>query len=195
MSREIYSYLRNLCRSVELKYKGKTCRYHKKPRQRYDVADICGGFCADAYHAAYPYCLRMLYTNAAAEMADSVNCPRPEGIVMRIVRRRRRLFHARRWVKAMLSRILFPIDWADWNVEIRVAFSGACPYLKIGQTFRFNINDTKTLCPASFHSLFPRMTVPGQVWCPDHEGIRYEMDRMSPRYVIGLEGNQCVKLT
>jgi hypothetical protein len=92
---------------------------------------------------------------------------------MRIERRPRSWFCFRRGLKWILGRLLFPIDWPDWQIRIIIIQQGQCLYLKAGQIFDFKINDPNILCPASFHSIFPVRK--GEIYCPDEKGQVYDV--------------------
>lgn len=167
----MYSCFRSLSPTVTTIRTRKRCKYHKRKNQMYRQEDLCGQFCLDAFYIAYPYCLALLY-NCISDVFE-INCPSLTGVKMRIERIPRSWFRSRRALKWILGKILFPIDWADWQIKISVTEEGNCPYLKIHDAINFNLNDPKILCPASFHTIFPRMR--GEICCPDERGQIYHI--------------------
>ncbi len=181
---------------LEMSRMGKICKYHKRLGQEFTHREVVKDFCEDAFFHAYPYCLALFYDAPFGKSKGEVrlNCPHPDGIQMEIqrvpihswwYRTCKRLFM--RWI----SKVLVEPDWADWNVRVRVTNnSPACPLnYKKGDAYFMNIQDLKTLCPASFHGMYPMLLQVNQglpiecqpptgevsIHCPDHEGQEYKI--------------------
>ena len=173
--------------AVELK---KKCRYHKRENQVYSSDSIAPkGLCFDAFHAAYPYCLALLYdadfTGSCHKNAgkDEVEIQCPMGCMRMRVTRIHSLPKPVKFLKTaaekIFKRLLFPPDVPDYRIRIMVEESSSeCPH-KGGEEYYLNIRKTSELCPASFDALYPFLGVTDMrlVHCPDHEGILYEVAR------------------
>lgn len=171
----------------------KICKYCKRRGQEFRPHDIVRDFCPDALFVAYPYALALLY-GAEGECQKGrvhLRCPHPQGIVMEVrrvhcrplwLRLLKRLFD---WV---VARVLYPVDWEDWHIRVRVLENrGACPANYVpGTTYWLNVRRTDELCPAAFHGIYPfvladhgagaeERSIPRRLHCPDHEGIIYNL--------------------
>jgi uncharacterized repeat protein (TIGR04076 family) len=174
----------------------KICKYHKRRWQEFGHNEIADTLCFDAYHVAYPYCLAMLYNaklDGFGKNAMQIKCPRINGVVLEISRRRRWnivILFSKRILEWLFKKIGFPLDIEDWRIKIKVTKNlGNCPKHKIGDTYMFNIRRTNELCPASFYTLYPYIlqlshghpfpwendVSDSHIHCPDHEGFIYDV--------------------
>jgi uncharacterized repeat protein (TIGR04076 family) len=171
----------------------KICKYHKRKGQEYGSNDVVRDFCADAFYVAYPYCLAFLYGANKNEFGGDriyLCCPHPKGIRFEIKRMYRWPFPvriAKRFLDWVVGKVLYPLDWEDWRIGIKVVEDkGECPAkFSIGKTYWFNIRRLEELCPASFHNIYPfllsylvkdNLTLKN-IHCPDPQGIIYNVRR------------------
>lgn len=173
------------------------CRYHSKPADIERVGPK--GFCLDAFHAAYPYGLALLYDAdfKGIDKRDSVSicCPSPKYKVIFEVKRIQTVSEVLKRLKntaaKIFEKVFHPVDIINYKVAYKVLdVHGNCPAgHKVGEEFEFNIWDKKELCPASFHSIFPFLLLENQgipfrwrddskvceVPCPDCQGAVYQI--------------------
>lgn len=175
---------------------GSPCRYHSSPTgiERSSPA----GMCLAAFHVAYPYGLALLYdgkfASANGKETAYVRCPNHRGGIVLEVKRVLVTSTVVRYLKSVAARafeLLFhPVDIIDHKIVYTVSdVQGNCPaHHKVSQQFELNIWDKKELCPASFHSLYPYLSLKNQgfsfdwqegkesneVSCPDCHGAVYK---------------------
>src|SRR3989338_3150185 len=119
------------------------CKYHRKVGQVYNLDDLAPhGMCLDAFHAAYPYCLSLLYGAKFKWMKNKKSViaqgPNPKGAVVMEIRRK--------IISRNKKEILIKV------IEIK----GVCRKgLKRGQIFKMNLGDFPEMCPAAFDILYP----------------------------------------
>jgi uncharacterized repeat protein (TIGR04076 family) len=178
---------------------GKVCKYHKRKGQEYKPNDIIRDFCSDAFYAAYPYCLALLYGADKNEFKNGrvcLSCPNPKGIIFEARRVHCRPFYTRivkKILEWLIAKILYPPDWENWHIKLRVIKNhGGCPAnFTAGKTYWFNIRRLDELCPASFHAIYPfflpylleynslwqkeRSSI--EIHCPDHQGMIYNIKK------------------
>lgn len=142
--------------------------YHKAVGQVFDVSQfVPKGLCVEAFHAAYPFCLGLLYgatyeRDEAGQAICHTYCPRGKaGIRLRISTAPLTSFN--HVIRNLLKKILrtvcgYHIDVVERKVVLRVVEGrcSTCPH-EIGETFEFNIGGKSELCPAAFNSIFPHL--------------------------------------
>jgi uncharacterized repeat protein (TIGR04076 family) len=157
------------------------------------------GLCLSAFHAIYPRCLALLYdasfTASLRTAQVEASCPNPDCRVRfeitRIERLRPHIKMMKKAVEWLLAKLAIPPDWIDLDISIQVKqVDGSCPANhRVGQTYTFNICLPSELCPATFHALFPYLTLAVQglslpwpqsgkqpeIHCPDHRGFNYQV--------------------
>jgi len=140
------------------------CRYHSASKPVENIKAGPAGFCQDAYHAAYPYALELIYNDTPDWMSESavvINCP---GVTNKVFFKIRRQWTASGWVRGLKSvaanvfgALVHPVDIIDCKVTYTVSrVDGRCPAgHKTADSYEFNMNKMNELCPASFHALYP----------------------------------------
>ena len=147
--------------NVKIKVIGfkKKCKYHKKKGEEFHREQLTpSGLCLHAFHAAYPYCLGLLY-DIKNENKDSIiiKCPNPMNTVTLKVYRIPNKNIIRKIVnilKTTISKLTgFSADPMDKYVYIEILENNKCPKnYSVGQTFEFNLEDG--FCPASFDAIY-----------------------------------------
>lgn len=177
------------------------CRYHlrKNHEYKYNFNSISPkNLCVDAYHMLYPYALAFIYgakfINSKEKETVYLRCPNPNGVLIKLKREPmfpKPIMYAKKRMHHFLQNIGHPIDLPfDYKINMSIEDVGGCPkkYLK-GDNYKFNLWNTKELCPASSHALFPYILLLsknkrlkwekskgiGNLSCPDHEGFTYNI--------------------
>ena len=144
------------------------CRYHAKNSEIFNSSQFTpDGLCIHAFHAIYPSCLKVLYTEKNNNIESSIVCPDTEGAVefevfgVKHSDITRRLYNS---MKCYLRRLGIPCDYQLKRIIIKVTCTtGKCPKgHKKSDTFEFNLGGKSEICPASFESIYPSISSLGQ---------------------------------
>lgn len=136
------------------------CRYHKFPARRRYAAGLLAprGMCIDLFHAAYPYCLSLLYGGKFSEPI-MVSCPNPEAQVAIRLDKVATKTRVLRKCMVKLSRWLGrEIECPSESIVMSVVScdNAHCLYtFTTGQKFKFNIWLGREVCPATFDAMYP----------------------------------------
>jgi uncharacterized repeat protein (TIGR04076 family) len=163
--------------------KFKRCKYHNDKKQTYSEKNIVPeGMCPDAYYAAYPYCLCLLYGGKGKTV---LKCPNADNyVVMELVKKETLpevLTKIKKKAERFVSENIISQDRVTSKIYIKVKeVYGKCPYHNQGDVFEFNIRKKQELCPASFHQMFPfiRAGVGFELSCPDMYNVVYTNEHM-----------------
>lgn len=152
------------------------CRYHKYPRRTSYTNGFLAprGMCIDLFHAAYPYCLSLLY-GAAYIKKVIVYCPNPDANVSIEIRKRpAKTRYFRNLMARLFAKLGYNIECPDVNITMTVRKDAnvSCLYTyKSGRKFKFNIWLGREVCPATFDALYPSihniMRDGGIPWSPE----------------------------
>lgn len=150
------------------------CRYHRKIREQYSLADCCGDFrCLELFHAVYPRLLALMYDAVLPAEELRMSCPEVENTVtVRLVSAPPRSI-ARRLINLVKERLLFlrPMDFVKVDVFAEVvSVAGNCRagYRK-GD--RLAVRYRGGICPQALYSAFPAVLLAGdnpRCRCPSH---------------------------
>jgi uncharacterized repeat protein (TIGR04076 family) len=175
------------------------CRYHDSIVSYSKDCFASRGLCPDAFHAAYPLALALLYDanfNQAGERGSvTVSCPKRNGIRLLVQRQEKFpvLFSGLlKLLEKIFALFFYPVDKIYNNVSLTViSDGGACPLkYKGNEKFMLNIRDKKVMCPASFNSLFTclvrmaygKAAVNNEHFafhCPDCQGAEYVLKKIN----------------
>lgn len=139
----------------------KKCGYCKSGKERYGVGSLLpAGFCPDAYYAAYPYFLALLYDARIAEFGSGkeveVNCPAPQDpSILKVHFRNKKLKPLLNILEKAFRALGMPKDAIDKVMMVEVVHAGANCRLKEKQSIEIKVPDTHQLCPASYFSVYP----------------------------------------
>jgi len=147
---------------IKVASKNSWCKYYKTKGVDYTLDKIAScGFCPEAFHVAYPYCLGLLYgADFGSGNSVVIKCPLPEGGIgmqieaLPIKNLIKKIYNK---IKRVINFFGYPADYIDKIIMIKVIEKGkGCPYnFENLQTFEFNTENGCGICPASFDAVYP----------------------------------------
>lgn len=174
------------------------CRYHHSLITYPADYLAAPGLCLDAFHAAYPFALALLYdadfSRREEKGAVTVTCPKDNGIKLLIKREEKHsLFYLRsiKFLERIFELFFYPVDKIYNEISLTVVSNAAgCPRGYLGkEKYLLNIRNQKIICPASFNSIFPSLVkmscgrkganeIVRLLCCPDCQGAEYALRRI-----------------
>lgn len=173
------------------------CRYHKAKKE-FNPPLLPDGFCPHLFQAFYPQVLATMYRANVSPGFDET-CP-AGGCAVRLQLEKQPRFKspltklgiaaARRVFEAFFH----PVDVIDYELRMRVERSAnrsaECP-LQDGKAYPVNLHSLDSICPASFHALYPYLLAAAagrrMIWnrddgrdllpCPDCVGVVYSVNK------------------
>jgi len=133
------------------------CRYHKWPRrEEYDRRNwIPEGLCPELFHAAYPSCLALIYSEKPG-ISRPLYCPEGARVQVLITTEDRRATPLRKAAMKVFHIAGKNIEIPFRRCRIHVMRAGDCPIgMSRGTSFEFNMGGLPQLCPAFFHNSYP----------------------------------------
>lgn len=142
----------------------KKCGYCKSGKETYRKGSfVVKDFCVDAYYAAYPYFLALLYDarfGAGQSKNVIVNCPNAASPTLIGVGFKYKKFNFLLHLIERFFRMLrMPKDVIDKTMVLEVKSDNPSCKLKKGLRRKVKVPDIRELCPASFFSFYPLLYV------------------------------------